>query len=688
MSNTANSQKKAVHIEPARSPQHLYLRAAVREAGHDEETLRTILWLVNANDRLLGLRKIARNLSFVLRNFQCSDTDPSTSGSAAQLFLGWEPVLSWIATKLPLGICREGNHRKNPNRGQAFLRNPLWSALWHEPKDAKFSAAYGTLQFQVLYAHARYLWTESGNDSRLSRLAYEQYGLQEMWDVFPDSPYPAAHQLRRLAEANWIRVLGPIENNLPPQCFVDSFGTIEVPAEAKAELAKTWPKYRAEIRSFLARAHGFEPWSLNSWTRKNSILVRPAGTIQSEDASFGDFDDPETCQLPSSRIVTISSALPPDIAEEALQSDLDPDELVDHDECFLTENGREDLQQIAIDAALSARGQYRHVQMRHQLLPFDYNIPAAQEMRDLLGALDQIWLELGDERSWDPAQCITAETVALIEIMVWYGFALNRVHQMVVIGTSEPGDSIKSSVPIGTLAYDCELREWIVPVDPPPYKRVIVDALKQAHTHEPWLPLQDVARVGRFVEALSRVRNRRSGFAFSVSPPHPRVLFQDELKTYELSIRRLLQRVNGSEGRVTFRRIGTFLLNRLVAVSGDLMAGSLITGQFSALTRTERYYASYPVSSLRKLYYRVASAMVRQIRCEQPPPKAPPSVPQLWHGYVGARLCAQNEEVKLAIGKLGMRGKSYRHCTRNSPASGWRVPDQNSSPENQLHADP
>jgi len=653
MSNAANLQEQADHIEPGRSPQHLDLRAAVREAGHDDETLRDILWLVNANDRLLGLRKIARNLSFLLRNFLCSETGSSTSGSAAQLFLGWEPVLSWIATKLPAETCREGNHRTNPNRGKAFLRNPLWSALWHEPKDAKFAAAYGTLQFQVLYAHARYLWTESGNDSRLCRLAYEQYGRPEMWDVFPDSPYLAALRLRRLAEANWIRVLGPIDNSLPPRSYVEAFGAIEFPAEATAELAKTWPEYRAEIRSFLARAHGFEPWSLGAWTRKNAILVRTPGTIKSEDVSFGDSDDPETCQLPNSRIVTISSALPPDIAEEAFQSDLDPDEIVDHDECFLAENGREDLQQIAIDAALSARGQYRHVQMRHQLFPFDYNIPAAQEMRNLLSALDQIWLELGDERTWDPAKCITAETVALIEIMVWYGFPLSRVHQMVVIGDSEPGNSSKSTVPIGTLAYDCECAEWIVPIDPPPYKRVIVGSTKQAHPHEPWLPLQDVAGVGRFVDVLNRARNRRSSSPIFVCPSHHCALFQDELKTYELSIRNLLQRVNGSEGRVTLRRIGAFLLNRLVAVRGDLMAGSLITGQFSALTRTERYYACYPVSSLRKLYYRVASAMIRQIRCEQPPPETPPSFPSLWHGYVGARLCARDRDVKLAIGNLG-----------------------------------
>ena len=50
MNLTSNELGGAVHVSPAESPEHLALRAVARKGQQDEETLRTMLWLVNASD--------------------------------------------------------------------------------------------------------------------------------------------------------------------------------------------------------------------------------------------------------------------------------------------------------------------------------------------------------------------------------------------------------------------------------------------------------------------------------------------------------------------------------------------------------------------------------------------------------------------------------------------------------------
>ena len=665
MNLTSNELGGAVHVSPAESPEHLALRAAARKGQQDEETLRTVLWLVNASDCLLGLRTVARNLSFLLAKFR-NLAEGSTTVETSPLFLqlqGSSRVLGWIQEKLSPAVCPEASHSGNPNFGHAFLRNPLWSALWVEPTDAGVAKQYRVLQFHFLYAHASYLWNGSRNDPQIGRLAYEQYGGQQMWAAFPESPYPATLGLRNLANSRWAPVVQQVPTHALPRKFIEDLATVGFPGDPESTLAKSWAEIRGTICAFLSRAHGFEPWAQRVLDERTALPSRPPGTITVEDVTLVDPDDPETIEWPETRIVTTSSALTPDVTEEALESDLDPDELAGHDQCYLSAIARRDLQRIAIDAALSARSQYRHLQMRHQLLPFEYNIPAAEEMRLLLESLERIWLELGDERLWDGAQRSRAETVALIQIMVWLGFSLKRVHEMVVLGPSNSSNLSVPDFPIGTLLYDSGTAEWIVPVDSPPYKTVIEDAAGQAHFQQNWLTLQDVAGLGRFVNALNPAVSGQTGHALARASSLPGALFLDKFESYELSIRHLLSHLC-REGRVTFRRLGLFLFNRLVAISGDLMAGSLITGQYGPLTRTERFYASYAPGRLRSLYYRASANMVEQLTGKTLPAEKPNPHPSFGVGHVGARLCAKDDEVERAIREIGDAIEAKRNVKR------------------------
>lgn len=105
-----------------------------------------------------------------------------------------------------------------------------------------------------------------------------------------------------------------------------------------------------------------------------------------------------------------------------------------------------------------------------------------------------------------------------------------------------------------------------------------------------------------------------------------------------------------------------FVFNRLVARSGDLMAGALITGRMGTLTRTERFYASYPTAALRQLYFSAASKMVRRLTAKNCPRPLP--APELWQGNVGARLCAKDDKVEGAITALKEEIETVRGVKR------------------------
>jgi hypothetical protein len=129
-------------------------------------------------------------------------------------------------------------------------------------------------------------------------------------------------------------------------------------------------------------------------------------------------------------------------------------------------------------------------------------------------------------------------------------------------------------------------------------------------------------------------------------------------------VREILQ-TSDSGGRVTLQRLGSFVTNRLISKSGDLMAATLITGEFSSLSRTERFYAAYDVAKLRHLYYSAASNIYQQIFGEQAPTEIA-MYGQEKRGFVGARLCAEDKAVRESIRQLGFEIEASRghHATR------------------------
>jgi integrase len=485
-----------------------------------------------------------------------------------------------------------------------------------------------------------------------------------LWQALPKSTYDAALRLRQLAEQEWSSMLDKLPETRPAFTYQEDISRTEFAANAKWEEG-----YRETVRSFLARANGFEEWSARDLSEMTRRSRRPhLRTLATTCDTPGDPDDEFTRGWPEGSIVTIAPELPEEFVQEVIAAGCDPDEFADEKEIYVaplvlnagtrtqTISNSEpppahssDAQRLAIQLAIAVRGQYRHIQMQHQLLPFEYNIPAAHEVRLLQARLDVAWRDLGNSLGWDLNDRRKAEMITLVKIQLWFGVSLKRAQGLVVMFTTVEQPAPNKGVAEGNLIYDLTTGEWSVPIDMPPYRSVILDPAGQAHPQLKWVPVQDVADVGRHIKALlenAREMNRRIGKAAS----EPSVLFPLDEKSYEQAAREFL-RADDSTRRITLRRLGGFVLNRMVSLTGDLMVGTLVTGRLGTLTRTERFYASYSADELRGFYYQAASKMLEEVM-ERATDERSLLRPEIWNGHAGARLCALDKEVRDAIRKL------------------------------------
>ena len=171
-------------------------------------------------------------------------------------------------------------------------------------------------------------------------------------------------------------MLAKIPTQQPPKEFLNAFSVLAVP-KGFEYLTNAWREHRDTIRSFLAQANGFEAWSHRTAASDRSTSRAKPSRFESDPASPGDPDDPDTRRWPEGQIGILTAALPDEIRKAAIDCDIDEAELADQREYYLVSSkGKSALQQLAVHRAIAARGQYRHIRMQHQLLPFEYSIPA------------------------------------------------------------------------------------------------------------------------------------------------------------------------------------------------------------------------------------------------------------------------------------------------------------------------
>jgi hypothetical protein len=621
-----------------------------------------MLWLINAHDRLLGFARIAKNLSLILKPLR-EVIDREDSDNLA-MFRGWPQLLDWLVdnevepgpSSRDHGVALE----KDPIDREGILRHPMYDCLWHRAKDNSAASTFRSLQWQVLWAHASFLFKKCKHDSSAGRLEYEAYSENPEWGVFPDSSYSATHSVRLIGQNTWPSYLADLEPTTPPWKFVYSIRYVRCSKEEEKRLR--------DLYLFLARVYGEEPWSSPVSRSRNSSSFRTNRRLSSEIAVPDDEYDSDS-RRPTERWVTVLDLASDLTQEQILDLDISPEELGDTHDVYLAEQEGPalDFRQMAVTSAIAARGQLRHLQMSHQLLPWQYSQLTIQEVGNLLRRCNEAYEAIRDLATWDQSQFRTAELLCLIHTMLWTSSTPDRAWNLrVFTGIVSPDLKTQLSRE-GVLLFELNERHWHVPALLPPYESTIEDTEKQAHSLEEFFSLPDIAGTGTLLqELLNRVQSRwpspepgaqplsrQEGDAQGSSRVDGRYLFAGEFEEYKSDLNAWLN-ADGSTTRVTAGRIGSFLFGRILANSGDIMAAVLTTGRDHPLARTQKFYSTYEIEELQRRYTTAAKTAFEQAGCtaNPTPPAQAGKICEVQKGYVGARLCATKDAVELAIKRL------------------------------------
>lgn len=454
-----------------------------------------------------------------------------------------------------------------------------------------------------------------------------------------------------------------------PEKFVEALQDAKCPDKVKKQLGQSaeedWHKWREEIRSFLAKANGLEEWRFRAGSIGGDSTRYKKRKIWSADATPGDREDPDAV-WPTARWVTVEASERNFKREEILALDLLPDEVTSPEHRYQVE--QDTPQQLAVQSALAARGQRKHVQQEHQLLPWQYNQLTLQELAFLLRRSHATFSELLKSTKWNQEQYRTAELITLIHVMLWTGSSLDRACELVV---STGQDKAEGETPDADLFFEFDKFRWRIRAALPDYASDIPDTENHAYTLVPFFHLPDIADTGGFVRRLldrrppiqQRIGNGPEG---SGERREAGYLFEEDVEIYRNDLSKWLRardydaRAGDLTGRVTLGRIATFLFNRLLAVTGDIMAAVVITDHSHPQARTQQFYGTYSVSELQKIYRDTTSTVVHQAykaaNLPLPEPVPPPSLDgttvEKDEGYVGARLCARLTCVQGAIRRL------------------------------------
>lgn len=669
----ADSEDLLRHLAPNCSPEHLALRAAARKSNQNEQTLRDLLWLINAHDRLVGFGRIAENLLFILSQLEEfgsieSDQDPGAGGA----FSGWPLLLRWITqrnkTLESLPPVTNQSREINPVIGRGVQRHPLYGCLWCRQNDDRVAERYALLQGHVLIAHARYLYGQSRYIPTIRRSEYEQYGKQEMWEAFPNSPEEAMRSVRFLSEPGWSRLLVNLPVYKRPEAFPSALSSFECRDDVNSDLRAKWPTHRENIQFFLEKVYGLRRWVDRESGQVSLTVSRNETSQRMFDDAPGDDDDPYDHWLKSQRF-TISEPSGASTRDELLDLELDPEEIEEQHHWLLVSRDQSppDLRKLAVDSALAARGQCRHVQLAHQLLPWQYSQLSIQELTHLLHQSSSAFRSL-PKSDWKISEYRAAELVVLLHVILWTSSPIERAWNLKLLTGKEQDRN--QSIRDAELLYDLLNHAWQIRCIGPPYKSTIPDPDDQAYKNAETLALPDSAQTFSFLERLLTTSHKgpatqgqastESGLELDPSPvksirERAGYVFLDDLEYYRGALKQWLAApAHNLTGRVTLNRIESFLFDRLSAASGDLMAAALITGRDHPQTRTQRFYAAYSEPELQKQYSEVTSSVVWKAligtkRVSKPSPNYP-----LFNGgrFVGARLCMKFSAVQNSISTL------------------------------------
>lgn len=650
---------------PARSPAHLALREAAQKALLDVDTLRNLLWLLNAHPRLLGHAQILRNLHRIFVSPIFSRDAVTWASSWTNQLDNWIEQCTWCWDSRVTLSRRNGleEFSKDPNKHplmfQGIVRHPVTASLWNEAEPAQQPGLqynlgldpYSMLQGHVFAAYA---------ESRFQLTTLEQYETHDGPDEYPIAPMRCGQvsvALRELSFSRFANLLSRLPQAASTLEFAErllshnpSYDALSVGDQVVA--SNYFRRLTRFFGRFLAVRDGYRPtqkmrpsWRLSGGgggSPHPGYIALPASDellVDGPTAETGDdLDTPR-----KSGKTYFSSGSGSDYKDRASfeASGLSPNETVEEIATLVSADQlRAELQAI--------RQQRLALDMRAQRLPYDYANLTPDEIGTTWRVADQAIQSFKNSPAPSDVERIEALAAIALKLSLAYGQNIGSVTNLrwasaVLIDNELSGDFLDHSLPCLLFNSSSKGEGWqfggmMQPPLMPDYATELAAELEDIDPDSisPFV-LPDHLGIGTDLAAL-----------FPIGPEDRSSVFEASGPSLRKALGGLIDRCHNE--RITPTKLTGVLASIICQQTGDPLLAWLVQADQGAANEPRLFYTRHSTEKVQTTYFQAARRIGKFVghRVEKPKNNttyAPSTV-------VGARFVISRESVRQLIQRL------------------------------------
>ncbi len=641
---------------PAESKDHLFLRSLAGDLEIDEQSVRNLLWKINAPASLTSFIQIADNIRQALRLAEAEIGFCLDNHEAKE----WLVLLDHVVENSDALVQKVNAHFSlparvlegktiHPLRGKGLIRHPLYTSLWNIHESDELRDLYRLLQFHILIAHAKLM------EDKTELKQYEHY--VEGSPILESLNSSTEHACRLLRDLSLMDRTDDFREVAEERNYQE--------VESKLSRISTALVLRpaAEFYEYFATLHNVQDSDIQTdCTKYFGLFFNRVYFVQETDNRGGgggrghhgrrSLHDGYINLSPtdSKQITWVSDDTDPDadwgsqhlIREHLEQSesselDLDPSENETGEELYLS-NYDDKRMRSMLSRILAAHGQVRHLMMANQLLRGRWSQMTVWEVSQLMLLCGNRFRQEESKENISEDDVVTLEAISLIMIMLWTGSLLERARKTSLTEFSAPNAS--------ELAYLIDKKEWrIIPYLPTYTTSPTPEQIELSRKKTKFVYLPDIFNVGYY---LIKTAELKEGTGDSGQ------LFSRRVGTYRARIRDILKDM--PEGaRVSESGISRYLFHLIASEkSGDVADAIITTSTYHPLGQTSLHYTTPSADHIRDVYQTAIESVLANIYQEayQKDPLEYELHPSLDGLYLGSRLCPRFESVVQLVDQL------------------------------------
>jgi hypothetical protein len=681
--------------------------AYARKSGIDQQLLREILCVLNADQDLIDFPATCANLLQILACARDAWFRPATGTSIEQKlpiadsnidsehmapevatwgsFLeshhlqGWSQILQWVVehreTVRERITDRYLRHKYSPKaippyddveRNQHVVsshlldlsigRHPLYAMLWYQHREDNQSTQirFSLLQAHLFLAYVRlfYMRYSSSGSVENAIQEYESYaGLKPL--SIPGIPTgPGSFVVRCIARAGhedeqkYQIYFSSLPVNEPPEAFAQ-----HVRQQTKGPtnvLSDKIEKRHMQYGDLILKAYQEKDVRIHNVTTgfTRRYFGRVAEHREIRDGLVHSWEDSEEGGT-DNPISTVTVCIKKSKKEQDKTIDMDDDPIdeVDADSDLATSDGIRFKGTAA--TGFSALLQRRPISMANQMLPMSYRNLSVPEGLKIVRHAEDTLLRCSAKLSKTDGMNLLVQILLLT--MLSTGRSRRDVKTLCVLwNRSSLADAQAANSSRICLVVDKESHHqayWRIPIIKPKCcERSMRHSPELKRAEATAIELPDMLGVSRFVLLLNQLR---SDSASREKDAHWYIFSRNKylLKMVNNSIKILFP-----DERVTSTKVAWFLIFRLIEVSnGDITMAALVARPHLALARARLFYAGVREQRLRGHYEESLSVLNVRPGCKPAPVQSSAKDVDLW---IVTRPCPTVEAVRLAVEQL------------------------------------